>query len=141
MTAYRYDDELSCACVQNAARLAIEEAERQGAKISIAIVTASGILAGFSRMPGSFLATVEYAQWKAWTSASFGMPSQEFAKLVKTLDPLTGDGLLAHPKATALPGGFPILQDGRLIGAIGVSGGSAEEDEAIAQAGLTAFTK
>ena len=139
MTAPRHADDLDCAYIQNAEQLAMQEAERQDVKASVAIVTASGVLAGFVRMPGSFLATVEYAHWKAWTSASFDMPSQDFAKLVEGLDPLTRDGLLAHPKATPLPGGFPIRRDGRLIGAIGASGGSAEQDEAIAQAGLAAF--
>lgn len=140
MTTDRHDDELDCARVQKAVQFAINEAERQDAKISIAIMTASGVLSAFIRMPGSFLATIEYAQWKAWTSSSFNLPSQDFANLVGNLDQVTRDGLLAHPKATPLPGGFPIHESGRLIGALGVSGGSAEQDVAIAQAALAAFS-
>lgn len=139
MTTHQYTDELNYARIQKAEQLATREAERQVAKISVAIVNTSGVLMGFLKMPGSFLATVEYAHWKAWTSASFDMSSQGFSQLVENLDPLTRDGLLAHPKATPLPGGFPIHKGNRLIGAIGVSGGSAEQDEAIAQAALTAF--
>ncbi len=140
MTDPKFNDELDCASVQNAVRCMVEEAEQQGAKVAIAIVNASGVLTGFVKMPGSFLASVDYAQWKAWTAASFGMPSHSFGQLVEDFEPLVRDGLLAHPKATPLPGGFPIHQDGRLIGGVGVSGGSGDEDNAIAQAGLTAFS-
>lgn len=139
MTATQFTNELDCPRIQNAMRLAVKEAERQQATVAIAIVNASGVLAGFLRMPGSFLASVDYAQWKAWTAASFDMPSGGFGQLVESLEPLVRDGLLAHSKATPLPGGLPISKDGRLIGAIGVSGGSGKEDEAIARAGLGAF--
>ena len=125
--------------IQAAMGLAAEEAERQGVDVVIAIVNASGILSGFVRMPGGFLASVDYAQWKAWTAASFDMTSRDFGRLLDEMDQNARDGLLAHPKATALPGGFPIRKGGRCIGAIGVSGGSGEQDETIAKAGLHAF--
>ena len=125
--------------VQAALRLSTEEASRQSVNAVIAVMNASGVLSGFIRMPDSFLASNEYAQWKAWTAASFSMSSRNFGKLLDELEPQTRDGLLAHQNATALPGGFPVYKNNRLIGAIGVSGGSGEQDEAIAQAGLKAF--
>lgn len=141
MTVRQCTDELDSGDIQKAMQLSAKEAERQQAAVAIAIVNASGVLAGFLRMPGSFLATVDYAQWKAWTATSFDMPSENFGQLVESFEPLIRDGLLAHSNATPLPGGFPIHKDNRLIGAIGVSGGSGEQDNAIARAGLGAFSE
>ncbi len=131
--------ELDFDTAQIAQQRALTEAKRHGVSIALAIVDNRGVLSSFFRMPESFLASVDYARWKAWTAASFKMPSGDFGQLVSGFDSLTRDGLLAHPKVTALPGGFPIKKDGHLIGAIGVSGGSGEQDDAIAKAALTAF--
>lgn len=133
------EDLPGCEETQRALRLSAEAAADAGVRAAIAVVNASGVLAGFLRMPGSFLASVDYAQWKAWTAASFDMSTAEFGTLLNSVEPLVRDGLLAHPKATPLPGGFPVRLAGRMIGAIGVSGGSGEEDEIIARAGLAAF--
>ncbi len=131
--------ELDFNTIQNAEHCAIAEAQRHNISVAVAIVDGSGILSSFFRMPGSFLASVDYAKWKAWTAASFKMPSQEFGQLVSGLDTLSGKGLLAHPQVTALPGGFPIKKNETIIGAIGVSGGHGDQDDAIAKAALSAF--
>ena len=115
---------------------AIQAAQLEDAKIAVCILDAGGNLAGFQRMPGSFLASTDYAQWKAWTSISFGISTDEFGELLDGLPVTIGEGLLGHPRATRLPGGFPIHRDGQLVGGIGVSGGTGEQDVAIAQAGL-----
>lgn len=125
--------------LQEALRLSAEEASRRNVNAVIAVMNATGLLSGFLRMPGSFLASNDYAQWKAWTAASFSMSSRDFGKLLDGMEEHIRDGLLAHQNATVLPGGFPIHKNDKLIGAIGVSGGNAEEDEAIALAGLKAF--
>ena len=77
---------------------------------------------------------------ESMTAVSFGMNSRDFGQLLDQLDPQAREDLLSHPKATALPGGFPISIAGQTIGAIGVSGGSGEQDESIAQAGLKALS-
>ncbi|MEQ8936017.1 MAG: heme-binding protein [Amphiplicatus sp.] len=133
------NDVFHCAEIQKALLVAAEAAIAFNARISVAIVNSSGVMFGFLRMPGSFLASVDYAQWKAWTAASFDTSTADFASLLKKFEPHVRDGLIAHPKVTALPGGVPIRKEERLIGAIGVSGGSGEQDEEIAQAAVAAF--
>ena len=89
----------------------------------------------FLRMPGAFLHSVEIAIDKAYTAASFGFPTSEWMGI------LAGDealrlGMPLRPRLVVFGGGLPIRDGGHLLGGIGVSGGSAEQDEACAQAGL-----
>ena len=130
---------LDHASINRAMANATHAAGEANVSVVVAIVDTSGVLAGLVRMPGSFLASVDYAQWKAWTAASFDMSTAEFASFLDGIDPQVREGLLKHRNVTSLSGGFPIRRSGRLIGALGVSGGNAEQDEAIAKAGLGAF--
>lgn len=118
----------------------IEEARRLDIRIAVAIVDAGGNLFGFLRMPGSFLASIEYAHWKAWTAAGFGVATSEFAGFLESASPLVREGLVAHPRVTPLPGGLPIRREGQLMGAIGASGGTGEQDELCATAGKRAIS-
>ncbi len=133
------DQNLTAAEANEILARAMKAAEKESADVAVALVNASGVLAGFLRTPASFLASVDYARWKAWTAASFNMPTADFAAFLQTLDDVTRQGLLAHPDVTALGGGFPIHRNGALVGAIGVSGGDARQDEVIAKAGLQAL--
>ena len=103
------------------------------------LLDAAGVLAGFSRMPGSFLASVDYAQWKAWTAASFAMSTADFAVLLEGMPDNVSTGLLKHPQVTSLSGGLPIRVEEHVIGAIGVSGGNDEQDCAVARVALRAI--
>ncbi len=114
-------------------------AERLGVQVAVAIVDAAGNLAAFLRVGRAFLASSDLAIDKAWTAASFGMSTRSFGDLLDTTPPNVRDGLLRRPRVTIVPGGMPILQDGLLAGAIGVSGGSDVDDEMIAQGGLAAL--
>lgn len=114
-------------------------AERLGVQVAVAIVDAAGNLAAFLRVGRAFLASSDLAIDKAWTAASFGMSTRAFSELLDTTPPNVRDGLLRRPRVTAVPGGMPILHDGVLAGAIGVSGGTDVEDEMIAQGGLAAL--
>lgn len=92
----------------------------------------------FLRMPGAFLHSVEIAIDKAYTAASFGFPTSQWMGI------LAGDealrlGMPLRPRLIVFGGGLPIREGERLIGGIGVSGGSAEQDEACAQAALSAL--
>ncbi len=125
--------------IQTALSFVAQAAQKEGINITAAILNASGILVGLLRMPNSFLASTDYAQWKAWTAVSFDMPSHEFSALREQTNPQIYHDLISHPKVTALPGGFPIYHNARLIGGIGVSGGNADQDQAIAKAGRKGF--
>lgn len=127
---------------QTAAAAACAAAEAQGLRINVAVVDTGGVLAGFLRMPGAFLHSVDIAIDKAYTSASFGFATSQWPQV------LAGDealrlGLPLRPRLVVFGGGLPIVEPGpdggALIGGIGVSGGSAEQDEACARAGLAAL--
>lgn len=119
-----------------AARIA---AERLRVQVAVAIVDGGGNLSAFLRVGRAFLASSDLAIDKAWTAASFGMSTRAFSNMLDLTPPNVRDGLLSRPRVTAVPGGMPILNDGVLAGAIGVSGGSDVEDEMIAKGGLASM--
>jgi len=88
-------------------------------------------------MPGAFLHSVEIAIDKAYTAASFGFPTSAWPGIFAQEEALRM-GLGVRPRLVSIGGGLPIVEDGARIGGIGVSGGSAEQDEACARAGLAA---
>lgn len=123
-----------------AARAAVVQAEQLGVKINVAVVDSAGVLAAFLRMPGAPLHSVEIAMDKAYTVASFGLPTQQWFEVLEQHSQAVKDGLLRRPRFVAFGGGLPIMLDGEMIGAIGVSGASEEQDSQCAQAGLTALS-
>jgi uncharacterized protein GlcG (DUF336 family) len=121
-----------------ACQAAVAHAEALGIRINVAVTDASGVLAAFLRMPNAFLHSIDIAIDKAYTAASFGFPTSQWPQV------LAGDealklGLPLRPRLVVFGGGLPIVSDGTRIGGIGVSGGSAEQDEACARAGLKAL--
>lgn len=129
----------SALAMEQALRSARAEAERLGVHVAIAMVDTGGNLSSFLRVGRAFLASTDLAIDKAWTAASFGMSTRAFSELLDTMPSNVRNGLMLRPRVTVVPGGFPILRDGMLAGAIGVSGGSDTEDEMIAQGGLAAL--
>lgn len=116
----------------------VAHAKQLGIQINVAITDRAGVLVGFLRMPGAFLHSIDIAIDKAYTSASFGFPTSGWMKAIKN-DEALKIGLSARPRIVIFGGGLPIDADGVRIGGIGVSGGSAEEDEQCALAGLKAI--
>lgn len=112
-----------------------------GVKVSVAIVDTAGNLAGFVRMPGSFLISIDLSVDKAWTAASFGVATRNLSQILEKETRAVREGLLRRPRLTEVPGGVPIFVDGLLLGAIGVSGASDEQDEKCAAAGLAALDR
>jgi len=111
------------------------EAARRGATVVIAVVDDGGHLILLQRLDDTQVASVEVGIGKARTAAIFRRPSRVFEDQVR-------DGrvaALALPGATPLQGGVPILYEGKVIGAIGVSGNTPQEDEDIAKSGAAAF--
>jgi len=107
------------------------EAKKRGATVVIAVVDDGGHLLLLERLDDTQVASVEVGIGKARTAAIFRRPSKVFEDQVR-------DGrvaALALPGATALQGGIPIVFEGKVIGAIGVSGNTPQEDEDIAKAG------
>lgn len=121
-----------------AAAAAVQAAESRGIRINVAVVDAGGTLAAFLRMPGAFLHSVDIAIDKAYTAASFGFPTSQWMPLLAQ-DEALRMGLPERPRLVVFGGGLPLREGESLIGGIGVSGGSAEQDEACARAGLQAI--
>jgi len=115
---------------------AVDEANALGIKINVAVTDAGGNLAGFLRMPGAFLHSIDIAIDKAFTASSFGFPTSQWMSLIE-YDPALREGLVQRPRLVIFGGGLPIRVNGELAGGVGVSGGSAEEDERCAQAGIS----
>jgi len=121
-----------------AVEAAVQEAQRLGVRINVAVADASGNLVAFLRMPGAFLHSVDIAIDKAYTAASFGFPTSEWEQALAG-DAALGRGMPHRPRIVVFGGGLPIRHGDALIGGIGVSGGSAEQDEQCARAGLEAI--
>lgn len=116
----------------------IAHAKTLGIAINVALCDSGGTLAGFLRMPGAFLHSVEIAIDKAYTSASFGFPTSMWKQILAD-DEVLRIGLAERPRLVIFGGGLPIVQNGVRLGGIGVSGGSAAQDEECAKAGLAAI--
>jgi len=103
--------------------------------VSIAIVDANGDLLAFRRLDGASLASVDISQGKARTAARARRPTKALA------DAVAGGAtvLLSAPGLVLMQGGLPVMWGTVSIGGIGVSGASSEQDEQVAQAGLTAL--
>ncbi len=121
-----------------ATQAAVAKAEALGIRINVAVTDASGTLMAFLRMPGAFLHSIDIAVDKAYTAASFGFPTSQWGAALAN-DELLRQGLNARPRLVLFGGGLPVVEGGERIGGIGVSGGSAEQDEICAAAGLAAL--
>ncbi len=129
---------ISAEAAHKALEATVAHARELGIAINVAITDSAGVLAGFLRMPGAFLHSVEIAIDKAYTSASFGFPTAAWKDILKN-DEMLRAGLAERPRLVIFGGGLPVVADGQCIGGIGVSGGSAEQDEECARAGLKAI--
>jgi uncharacterized protein GlcG (DUF336 family) len=116
---------------------AVSKAQELGVPQVAAVLDESGLLKAFCRMDGAPLVSIEVAQNKAYT-ALFGMPSHEFYNFIKD-DPALLAGVPHIPRIAIFGGGLPIREGDKVVGGIGVSGGTVEQDIACAQAGLDAL--
>ncbi len=127
---------------QKAIMASVTEAKKHNWKMSVAVVDPAGNLLAHATMDGTQYGSIAFSQAKARTAALFRRPSKAFADAINgasgTPSPATLSVLMGMQGA-ASEGGFPIVKDGKLIGAIGASGGIATQDGATAKAGLTAI--
>ncbi|HWA60653.1 MAG TPA: heme-binding protein [Caulobacteraceae bacterium] len=121
------------------AKALIEAAEAKAREIGvpmvIAVVDESGVLKAFSRMDGAPLLSVDIAQDKAYTAAAYAIPTHAWFDFIKGDPPLL-HGIVKTPRLVVFGGGYPVEQDGAVVGGIGVSGGHYEQDMAVATAAL-----
>ena len=118
---------------------ATKKAEEIGQPMVIAVVCSAGYLLAFERMPKAWLGSVDIAQKKAFTSRAFDIETGTLAKFSQSGDQFFGIHASNDGKIMIFAGGVPLLRDGEVIGAIGVSGGPGEQDHAVAVAGAAAL--
>ena len=117
---------------------AAAKAKQLGHAMSLVVADEAGNVTASLRMDGASAATLRIAADKAYTSASLQMATNALWDMIKN-DPPLQHGLPAEPRIVAFGGGYPIKEDGILIGAIGVSGGHYSDDMEVARAGLAAI--
>lgn len=107
--------------------------------VCVAVSDLSGQLLAFARMDGAPLLSVALAQDKAYTVTAFGgLPTHAWFDVIKD-DPALLHGIVKADRLVIFGGGVPVLAGTALAGAVGVSGGSAEQDRVIAEAGVTSL--
>jgi uncharacterized protein GlcG (DUF336 family) len=117
----------------------VRHAEQSNIRINVAVVDAGGNLAAFLRMPGAFLHSIDIAIDKAYTAAGFGLATSAWTGALESHSVAVREGLPRRSRMVCFGGGLPLRHQGRVIGGIGVSGGSEDQDEACARAGVTAI--
>lgn len=110
-----------------------------GQPMNIAIVDEGGNLLAFERMENAWLGSIDIAQKKAWTSRAFDTATGDLAKHSQSGDQFFGIHVSNGGKVMIFAGGVPLKKDGKVVGAVGVSGGSGEQDQAVAEAAAAAL--
>lgn len=113
------------------------KAAEMGVPVVICVVDASGDLQAFVRMDGTPRGAVQWSIDKAVTAASFRAPTQALGEAMQAAPAPALASFIAQPHVTLAPAGIPLVFDGEVVGAIGASGGSPEQDQAIAEAGVS----
>jgi len=117
---------------------AASQAEAMAVPTNIAVVDLAGGLLAFARLDGAPLLSGSIAQDKAYTVAAFnGVPTHAWFGLIEA-EPALREGIVHRDRLVIYAGGVPVTVEGALVGAVGVSGGTAEQDRQIAEAGAGA---
>ena len=132
-----YGTPISTDSAKKIAAAAVAEARKHNWAMAVAIVDTGGYLVYFERMQDTQLGSVEVSIEKAKSAALFRRPTKSFQDTVAA----GGAGLrmLGLKGAVPVEGGIPIIVDGKLVGAVGASGGTSDQDGSTAQAGIAAM--
>ena len=116
-----------------------EKARQMGQPMNIAVMDAGRNLVAFHRMDGAWVASTDIAIDKAFTSAGRGLTTRKIGEMAQPGQPLFGINTTNGGRIVIFAGGIPLMRDGEVIGAVGVSGGTVDEDHEVAEAGVAAF--
>ncbi len=133
-----YGAPISLQRAQSAINAAMQEATTRGWPVTIAVVDSGVNLVAFVRMDGAHLASIAVAEHKARTAAKYRRPTKVFEDGLQKSD---YKYILSLDDAIALRGGIPLIENGRLIGAIGCSGATPSQDEVVCTAGAATINK
>jgi uncharacterized protein GlcG (DUF336 family) len=127
------------------AKQIIEAAERKaeeiGQPMNIAVVDAGGNLVAHVHMDGAWLGGIDISLNKAFTARGFDTSTKELGKFAQSGGPAFGIHISNGGRIMIFAGGVPLKKNGRVVGALGISGGYEAQDEAVAEAGLAAFER
>jgi glc operon protein GlcG len=123
---------------QTVMRVALAEAKKRNWKMNIAVADSGGNLVAFQRMDGAMLASIQIAQHKARAAATFRRPTKVFEDGINLMHL---NYLLAFDGVIASRGGIPLIEQGKVIGAIGCSGGTDSQDEVVSNAGAAVINQ
>jgi uncharacterized protein GlcG (DUF336 family) len=125
------------------ARRIIAAAEKKAAEIgqpmNIAVADEGGNIVSHVRMDGAWLGSIDISQKKAYTSRAFDISTKDLASHSQPGQQFYGIHASNEGKIMIFAGGIPLKKGGKVVGAIGVSGGSGDQDHAVAEAGAAAF--
>ncbi len=125
------------------ARRVISAAEKKaleiGQPMNIAVVDAGGNLVAHVRMDGAWIGSIDISMKKAYTSRAFDIATKDLAEYSQSGGQFFGIHASNNGKIMIFAGGIPLYREGQVVGAIGVSGGSGEQDHAVAEAGASGF--
>jgi glc operon protein GlcG len=127
-----YGTSVDAAAAKKIAASVVAECQKNGWNVAVAVVDTHGFLVYFERMDNTQTASMEIAVGKAKAAATYRRPTRVFMEVINKGGPATA----TLPGVFASPGGVPITVDGKIVGAVGVSGVTGDQDEQCAKAGL-----
>ena len=117
---------------------AVAEAKRRNWKMNVAVADSGGNLVAFQRMDGAMLASIPIAEHKARAAATFRRETKVFENAIQLMHL---NYLLAFDGIIASRGGIPLIEQGKIIGAVGCSGGTDSQDEVVSKAGAAVINQ
>jgi uncharacterized protein GlcG (DUF336 family) len=127
-----YGPAVTVAAAKKIAAATLAECQKNNWNVAVAVVDTHGFLVYFERMENTQSASIEIAQGKAKVGAMYRRTTRVFAEVIAK----NGPAVMNLPGVMASPGGMPIFADGKVIGGVGVSGVTGDQDEQCAKAGL-----
>jgi uncharacterized protein GlcG (DUF336 family) len=116
-----------------------KKAKQIGQPMNVAVVDEGGNLIAHIRMDGAWIGSIDISMKKAYTSRAFDISTKDLATHSQSGGQFFGIHASNHGKIMIFAGGIPLKRDGKVVGAIGVSGGSGDQDHAVAEAGAAAY--
>ncbi len=116
-----------------------KKADEIGQPMNIAVADEGGNLVAHVRMDNAWLGSIDIAINKAYTARAFDLSTKDLAANSQSGDQFFGIHASNGGRIMIFAGGIPLIKDGRVVGAVGVSGGMGEQDQAVAEAGAGAF--
>lgn len=131
---------LTLADAQSVIAAAQTRAEQLGQPVNVAVVDAGGNLVAHVRQDGAWIGSIDISINKAWTARAFDIETKDLGENAQPGAQFFGIHVTNHGKVAIFAGGVPLSRNGTVIGGIGVSGGSGEQDQEIAAAGAAALS-